>query len=94
MLLSLKNLSRSATASSSFALSPNDRFLPIFFASDLGTIVSIDVTPLMREAQRLGLTDFQVRFVLDFVTNVGFVGIEDLPSVFATAPLLTVNYVL
>jgi len=65
-----------------------------FFASDLGTIVSIDVTPLMREAQRLGLTDFQVRFVLDFVTNVGFVGIEDLPSVFATAPLLTVHYVL
>jgi hypothetical protein len=64
-----------------------------FFASDLGTIVSIDVTPLMREAQRLGLTDFQVRFVLDFVTNVGFVGIEDLPSVAITAPLLTVNYV-
>jgi len=65
-----------------------------FFASDLGTIVSIDVTTLMREAQRLVLTDFQVRFVLDFVTNVGFVGIEDLPSVFATAPLLTVSYVL
>ena len=64
-----------------------------FFASDLGTIVSIDVTPLMREAQRLGLSDFQVRFVLDFVTNVGFVGIEDLPSVAITAPLLTVNYV-
>lgn len=65
-----------------------------FFASDLGTIVSIDITPLMRETQRLGLMDFQVRFVLDFVTNVGFVGIEDLPSVFATAPLLTVSYVL
>jgi hypothetical protein len=64
-----------------------------FFASDLGTIVSIDITPLMRETQRLGLMDFQVRFVLDFVTNVGFVGIEDLPSVFATAPLLTVSYV-
>jgi hypothetical protein len=65
-----------------------------FFASDLGTIVSIDVTPLMRETQRLGFMDFQVRFVLDFVTNVGFVGIEDLPSVFATAPLLIVSYVL
>lgn len=64
-----------------------------FFASDLGTIVSIDITPLMREAQRLGLTDLQVRFVLDFVTNVGFVGIEDLPSVSITAPLLIVNYV-
>jgi hypothetical protein len=64
-----------------------------FFASDLGTIVSIDITSLMREAQRLGLTDFQLRFVLDFVTNIGFVGIEDLPSVSTTAPLLTVNYV-
>jgi len=64
-----------------------------FFASDLGTIVSIDITPLMREAQRLDLTDFQVRFVLDFVTDVGFVGIEDLPSVSITAPLLTVSYV-
>jgi hypothetical protein len=65
-----------------------------FFASDLGTIVSIDITPLMREAQRLGLMDLQVRFVLEFVTNVGFVGIEDLPSVFVTAPLLIVSYVL
>ncbi len=64
-----------------------------FFASDLGTIVSIDITPLMREAQRLSLTDLQLRFVLDFVTNVGFVGIEDLPSVSTRAPLLTVNYV-
>jgi hypothetical protein len=64
-----------------------------FFASDLGTIVSIDITSLMREAQRLGLTDLQLRFVLDFVTNIGFVGIEDLPSVSTTAPLLTVNYV-
>ncbi|OGP33190.1 MAG: hypothetical protein A2X88_01415, partial [Deltaproteobacteria bacterium GWC2_65_14] len=27
--------------------------------------VLIDVTPLMREAQRLGLADFQVRFLLD-----------------------------
>jgi hypothetical protein len=63
-----------------------------FFASDPGTIVSIDVTPLMREAQRLGLTDLQLRFVLDFVTNVGFVGIDDLPSVPTEAPLLTVNY--
>lgn len=65
-----------------------------FFASDLETIVSIDITPLMREAQRLGFADFQLRFVLDFVTNVGFVGIEDLPSVSITAPLLTVSYVL
>ena len=65
-----------------------------FFASDVGTIVSIDVTQLMREAQRLGLPDFQVRFVLDFVTDVGFVGIEELPFDPNTAPLLTVRYVL
>lgn len=62
-----------------------------FFAADLGTIVSIDVTPLMQEAQRLGVPDFQVRFVLDFETDVGFVGIEDLPFDPSTAPLLTVR---
>jgi hypothetical protein len=62
-------------------------------ASDQGAIVSIDVTPLMREAQRLGLTDFQVRFLLDFsVSDIGFIGIEDLPTVTTTAPLLTVRY--
>ena len=64
-----------------------------FFAADLGTIVSIDVTPLMQKAQRLGVPDFQVRFVLDFKTDVGFVGIEDLPFDPSTAPLLTVRYV-
>lgn len=64
-----------------------------FFAADLGTIVSIDVTPLMQKAQRLGVPDFQVRFVLDFGTDVGFVGIEDLPFDPSTAPLLTVRYV-
>ncbi len=65
-----------------------------FFRSDRLTFVSIDVTRLMREAQRLGLPDFQVRFVLDFTTDVGFVGIEDLPADPSTAPLLTVRYVL
>jgi len=65
-----------------------------FFASDLGTIVSIDVTSLMQEAQRLSVPDFQVRFVLDFETDVGFLGIEDLPFDPSTAPLLTVSYVL
>jgi hypothetical protein len=34
-----------------------------------------------------------VRFVLDFVTDLGFVGIEDLPFDSSTAPLLTVSYV-
>ena len=63
-----------------------------FFASDQGRFVSIDVTPLMREAQRLGLTDFQVRFLLDLAADFGFVGIEDQPAVSLTAPLLTVVY--
>jgi len=65
-----------------------------FFASDAGAYVSIDVTLEMREAQRLGLSDFQVRFVLDFLTDIGFVGIEDRPFDPSTAPLLTVRYVL
>jgi hypothetical protein len=34
------------------------------FDSDAGFDVEIDVTALMREAQFLGLNDFQVRFVL------------------------------
>jgi hypothetical protein len=65
-----------------------------FFGSDQGSFVSIDITPLMREAQRLGLTDFQVRFLLDFTSDFGFVGIENLPTVSLTAPLLTVSYML
>jgi hypothetical protein len=63
-----------------------------FFASDEGHFVSIDVTPLMQEAQSLGLTDFQLRFVLDFDAIIGFAGIEDLPTDSNTAPLLTVRY--
>jgi len=64
-----------------------------FFSSDRGNFVTIDVTPLMREAQRRGLSDFQVRFLLDLaVSNIGFVGIEDLPNITITAPLLTVEY--
>ncbi len=64
-----------------------------FFRSDQGNFVTIDVTALMREAQRLGLSDFQVRFLLDpLVSNIGFVGIEDRPNITITAPLLTVEY--
>jgi hypothetical protein len=64
-----------------------------FIASDQGNYVRIDVTSLMREAQRRGLTDFQVRFLLDFVPNpIGFVGIEDRPNITLTAPLLAVEY--
>ena len=65
-----------------------------FFAADMEQFVAIDVTPLMQEAQRLGLNDFQVRFVLDLDADIGFVGIEDLPSDPNTAPLLTVSYLL
>ena len=63
-----------------------------FFASDEGHFVSIDVTPLMQKTQSLGLTDFQLRFVLDFDAIIGFAGIENLPTDPYTAPLLTVRY--
>ena len=63
------------------------------FPSDHGNFVSIDVTNLMREAQRQGLADLQVRFLLDLaVSDIGFVGIEDRPSITLTAPRLTVEY--
>jgi hypothetical protein len=38
---------------------------PPFIQADVGTNVSIDVTPLMIEAQSLGLLDFQVRIMED-----------------------------
>jgi hypothetical protein len=64
-----------------------------FFSSDEGNYVLIDVTPLLAEAQRRGLPDFQLRLLLDFVPRAeGLVGIEDLPSAVITAPLLTVEY--
>jgi len=63
-----------------------------FFSSDEGNYVLIDVTSLMRETQRRGLSDFQVRFVLDFVTDFGFVGIQDRPNITVTAPELTVEF--
>ncbi|UCH80735.1 MAG: hypothetical protein JSW20_13505 [Nitrospiraceae bacterium] len=63
-----------------------------FFSSDEGFFVTIDVTSLMRVVQRLGLPDFQLRFLLDFVTDVGLVGIEDRPNVAMTAPLLRVRF--
>ena len=63
------------------------------FYSDVGHDVAIDVTQLMREVQERGLSDFQVRFCLDFIPNAdGFVGIDDRFHVTATAPLLSVRY--
>jgi hypothetical protein len=64
-----------------------------FLSSDVGATVRIDVTALMREAQIRALPDLQLRFLLDLAEDFGFVGIDDLPTVSVTAPLLTVEYV-
>ena len=62
-----------------------------FFPSDIGGSVLIDVTSLMAEAQRLGLPDLQLRFLLDFVPGAsGVVEIDD--GIDLRAPLLTVEY--
>jgi hypothetical protein len=62
---------------------------------DVGTYVAIDVTPLMREAQRQGLTDFQVRIMEDLGPAIPVLMVID-DSTGANranrAPLLTVTY--
>lgn len=63
-----------------------------FFPSDQGAFVAINVTPLMREAQWLGLLDLQLRFALDLAVDFGFVGFDDQPTVSLTAPRLIVKY--
>jgi len=63
--------------------------------SDVGKYVPIDVTPLMVEAQRRGLADFQVRIMEDLGPPIdGLFAINDSTSSNRgkTAPLLTVNY--
>jgi hypothetical protein len=62
----------------------------VFFTSDAGSNVAIDVTPLMQEVQRRGLPDFQVRLLLDFSAASGLIEIDDNAAV--TAPVLTVQY--
>ena len=63
-----------------------------FLAADINNFVRIDVTSLMLEAQRQGLKNFQVRFLLDLVPGAdGLVEISDGPSL-NTAPILTVEY--
>jgi hypothetical protein len=63
--------------------------------SDFGQHVSVDVTSLMREAQRLGLANFQIRIMED-LGNVspGIIEINDTTGANRTdlAPLLQVNY--
>jgi hypothetical protein len=61
-----------------------------FLPSDINNFVRIDVTSLMVEAQRLGLRNLQLRFLLDFSATVGFVELDD--GAIARAPLLTVEY--
>jgi hypothetical protein len=60
------------------------------FTSDTGTTVPVDVTPLMTEAQRHGLRDFQLRLLLDLFALSGLVEIDD--SIAGAAPLLTVEF--
>jgi len=59
--------------------------------SDINNFVRIDVTSLMVEAQRRGLRDLQLRFLLDLVPGAsGLVQLDD--GVLGRAPLLTVVY--
>ena len=60
-------------------------------SSDINNSVRIDVTSLMVEAQRLGVSNLQLRFLLDFVPGAaGLVVLDDGAA--ATAPLLTVEF--
>lgn len=68
---------------------------PPITPADVGTNVSIDVTPLMIKAQQLGLVDFQVRIMEDLGPAIPIlVEINDTTGAnrSALAPLLTVTY--
>jgi hypothetical protein len=68
---------------------------PPLSQADVGTNVSIDVTPLMIEAQKLGLLDFQVRIMQDLGPAIPILlEIDDTTGADrgSFAPLLTVNY--
>lgn len=65
------------------------------FQSDVDRHVIVDVTPLMEEAQRLGLANLQLRVMEDLGPVIpGLVEIEDTtgPNRDALAPLLEVAY--
>jgi hypothetical protein len=68
---------------------------PDISSADVRTFVPIDVTPLMAEAQRRGLVDFQVRIMEDLGPAIPVLMIID-DSTGANrssiAPLLTVTY--
>ncbi len=68
---------------------------PDISRADVDTYVPIDVTPLMREAQRLGVADFQVRIMEDLGPAVPVLMVIDDSTGSdrsSFAPLLTVTY--
>jgi hypothetical protein len=58
---------------------------------DINNFVRIDVTSLMVEAQRLGMSNLQLRFLLDPLAVSGLVELDD-SSVVGNEPLLTVEF--
>jgi hypothetical protein len=71
------------------------RVSPPISRSDVGTYVPIDVTPLMIQAQRLGLPDLQLRIMEDLGPPITtLMEIDDTTGANrpARAPLLTVTY--
>jgi hypothetical protein len=59
--------------------------------SDINNFVRIDVTSLMVEAQRRGVRDLQLRFLLDLIPGAsGLVELDD--DAVGRAPLLTVEF--
>jgi hypothetical protein len=71
------------------------RISPPISRSDVGRYVSVDVTSLMIQAQRLGLPDFQVRIMEDLGPPIpALIAIDDTTGAnrSARAPLLTVTY--
>jgi hypothetical protein len=59
---------------------------------DPGNFVKIDVTPMVREAFRRGLTDGQFRVLLDVRLTDGLMTLADPVSSTATAPILHIEY--
>jgi hypothetical protein len=71
------------------------RISPPISRPDVGTYVSVDVTSLMVQAQRLGVPDFQVRIMEDLGPPIpALIAIDDTTGAnrLARAPLLTVTY--
>jgi hypothetical protein len=69
--------------------------VPPISQADFGNHVPVDVTALMKEAQRLGLPDFQVRIMEDLgIVAPGLIEINDTTGINrpVLAPLLEVAY--